>query len=175
MPYSDALDLAFRLQIFEGSPTSIPDIRLDSPKTHPRRCLDLGCSSGDWILAATRSWPNATFVGVDIVIGHQIPVHLFEESDNQNPRDPLASVANTNTFSNPEPQTLRARSNASLNHPVQPYSVTSPSPPLGARIQWVQANFLKPLPFGDGEFDYIHISGIARGVPEDKVRFLVDP
>lgn len=39
------------------------------------------------------------------------------------------------------------------------------------RIKWVHHNFLsKRLPFKDAEFDYIHVRGIAAGVPEDKVR-----
>jgi hypothetical protein len=108
-------------------------------------------------LAASRSWPNATFVGVDLVIGHQIPAQLLEESDD---------TAGT------ELPSLKARSsNIGPGIPIHhPFSASPVSPPRGARIRWVQANFLKPLPFGDGEFDYIHISGIARGVPEDKVR-----
>lgn len=112
-------------------------------------------------MAASRSWPNATFVGVDLIIGHQIPAHLLEESEH--PHDHL-------TPGSTEPPSLKARSNVGPGNPIQP---STSSPPRGARIRWVQANFLKPLPFGDGEFDYIHISGIARGVPEDKVRFIV--
>lgn len=42
---------------------------------------------------------------------------------------------------------------------------------IRSRVEWVQGNFLKPLPFADGEFDYIHVSGIARGVPEDRVSY----
>ncbi|PCH39988.1 hypothetical protein WOLCODRAFT_162007 [Wolfiporia cocos MD-104 SS10] len=41
-------------------------------------------------------------------------------------------------------------------------------PDLASRIEWVQCNFLEGLPFADGEFDFVFIRRIARGVPEDK-------
>ncbi|KAF9644594.1 hypothetical protein BDM02DRAFT_3121636 [Thelephora ganbajun] len=39
---------------------------------------------------------------------------------------------------------------------------------LRQRVSWVQANFLEALPFPNGEFDFVHIKRIARGVPEHK-------
>ncbi|KAG8890353.1 hypothetical protein FRB98_008927 [Tulasnella sp. 332] len=40
---------------------------------------------------------------------------------------------------------------------------------LDKRVDWVYGNFLSaPLPFTDESFDFVHIKGIARGVPEDK-------
>jgi hypothetical protein len=45
----DSLDLAFRMELSGGNPsTSITEYQLDNPKTHPRRCLDIGCGSGAW-------------------------------------------------------------------------------------------------------------------------------
>ncbi|KZT64915.1 hypothetical protein DAEQUDRAFT_769258 [Daedalea quercina L-15889] len=41
-------------------------------------------------------------------------------------------------------------------------------PILAWRVTWVQANFLERLPFADGEFDFVHVRRIARGIPEDK-------
>ncbi|KAH9841838.1 uncharacterized protein C8Q71DRAFT_350714 [Rhodofomes roseus] len=41
-------------------------------------------------------------------------------------------------------------------------------PILAWRVTWVQANFLEQLPFDDGEFEFIHVRRIARGIPEDK-------
>ncbi|KAI1794892.1 hypothetical protein LXA43DRAFT_882893 [Ganoderma leucocontextum] len=39
---------------------------------------------------------------------------------------------------------------------------------LAARITWVQGNFLESLPFPNEEFDYVRVTRVARGVPEDK-------
>ncbi|KAH9936658.1 uncharacterized protein B0H18DRAFT_1114020 [Fomitopsis serialis] len=41
-------------------------------------------------------------------------------------------------------------------------------PILAWRVTWVQANFLERLPFDDGEFDFVHVRRVARGIPEDK-------
>ncbi|EJU04399.1 hypothetical protein DACRYDRAFT_105458 [Dacryopinax primogenitus] len=41
-----------------------------SPSQQPQSCLDIGCGSGSWILAAAREWPQCKFVGLDAV-----PVH----------------------------------------------------------------------------------------------------
>lgn len=45
---------------------------------------------------------------------------------------------------------------------------------LASRIQWVVGNFLKRLPFEDGEFDFVHVKRIARGVPENRWESLFD-
>ncbi|KAF8578606.1 hypothetical protein K439DRAFT_1621189 [Ramaria rubella] len=51
-------------------------------------------------------------------------------------------------------------------HPARPR--TPPLPTLAARITWVLANFLEPLPFKSGDFDFVHVRRVARGVPEDR-------
>ncbi|KAG9003285.1 hypothetical protein FRB94_003231 [Tulasnella sp. JGI-2019a] len=38
---------------------------------------------------------------------------------------------------------------------------------LKQRIKWVHGNFLEPLPFPDGFFDFVRMRRVARGVPED--------
>ena len=39
---------------------------------------------------------------------------------------------------------------------------------VASRINFVQRNFLKGLGFLDGSFDYVRISNVGEGVPEDK-------
>ncbi|KAG8857342.1 hypothetical protein FRB96_005829 [Tulasnella sp. 330] len=39
---------------------------------------------------------------------------------------------------------------------------------LKQRIKWVHGNFLEPLPFPSGYFDYVRMRRVARGIPEDK-------
>lgn len=39
---------------------------------------------------------------------------------------------------------------------------------VSSRISFVQRNFLKGLPFLGGSFDYVRISNVGEGVPEDK-------
>ncbi|KAG8813753.1 hypothetical protein FRC17_001440, partial [Serendipita sp. 399] len=185
---ADSLEVAFRLQLFEGNPSSIPAIRLDNSKTHPRRCLDVGCGSGDWLLAAAKAWPNTSFVGLDLMIGHQLPVHLLGLGS---PAAPVGAPAATATAArDPGSSGLSSsishlRTTPIIGHSPGKNTTTTSSEnnststtstrtrlaelsALESRIQWVQANFLKTLPFHEGEFDYIHISGISRGVPEDK-------
>ena len=146
--YRDSLDLAFRLHLFDGSPSAIPLFRLDDPATHPRRCLDLGCGSGEWIIAAAKLWPHTTFVGLDLV-------------------PPQLSLVDATSLSNQA--TLQPTNPTNLgSHPTLGASTSLPASGQH-RVQWVQANFLRTLPFYAGEFDYIRLSGIARGVPEDKV------
>jgi SAM-dependent methyltransferase len=181
----DALDVAFQLQLFEGNPTTIPEIRLDDVRTQPRKVLDIGCGSGDWILAAARAWPETSFVGLDLVIGHQIPLHLLDSTyspSHDHDSRPRQQRLQQQPQQQQQPQTV----NIGLSSLDQPSTVSPPAPAsqsraakfsvstpvgstLGSRIEWVQSNFLKSLPFLDEEFDYIHVSGIARGVPEDKV------
>lgn len=45
---------------------------------------------------------------------------------------------------------------------------------LASRVEWVTGNFLKPLPFKGGEFDFVHVRRIARGVPENRWEALLD-
>ncbi|KAL5495125.1 hypothetical protein ACEPAI_587 [Sanghuangporus weigelae] len=42
----------------------------------PKRCLDLGCGTGIWIMDALKEWPVCQFVGFDLV-AIQPPVHLL--------------------------------------------------------------------------------------------------
>ncbi|KAF9512047.1 hypothetical protein BS47DRAFT_1115948 [Hydnum rufescens UP504] len=48
----------------------------------------------------------------------------------------------------------------------------NPSSSMYSKIQFVQADFLAGLPFQDCEFDFVHVKGIAAGIPEDKWPFL---
>ncbi|RXW24009.1 hypothetical protein EST38_g1831 [Candolleomyces aberdarensis] len=42
-------------------------------------------------------------------------------------------------------------------------------PSVASRVQWKHGNFLTTkLPFEEDEFDHVHVSSIARGVPENK-------
>ncbi|KAJ7364117.1 hypothetical protein DFH08DRAFT_838383 [Mycena albidolilacea] len=42
------------------------------------------------------------------------------------------------------------------------------------RIQWVHGNVLDCLPFPSDHFDFVHISGIGLGVPEDEWQFVFE-
>ncbi|THH06400.1 hypothetical protein EW145_g4116 [Phellinidium pouzarii] len=87
---------------------------------HPKRCLDLGCGTGTWILDALREWPECHFIGFDLV-SIQPPLSILESAHS-------------------------------------------------SRVKWIHGNFLTTkLPFGDDDFDHVHIRGIARAVPENKV------
>ena len=52
--------------------------------------------------------------------------------------------------------------------PIQPNLSRLGQSSLASRIDWVLGNFLEPLPFADREFDYVYMSRVAGGVPEDK-------
>ncbi|TFY53558.1 hypothetical protein EVJ58_g9389 [Rhodofomes roseus] len=45
---------------------------------------------------------------------------------------------------------------------------------LAPRVTWVNADFLEPLPFRDGQFDFVRMSHIALAVPEDEWQYLFD-
>ncbi|EPT01481.1 hypothetical protein FOMPIDRAFT_56317 [Fomitopsis schrenkii] len=49
-----------------------------APGEHPRRCLELACGMGAWIIAAARDWPDCTFVGYDLM-NVQIPLWVLED------------------------------------------------------------------------------------------------
>ncbi|KAH8921339.1 hypothetical protein BT69DRAFT_1196163, partial [Atractiella rhizophila] len=36
------------------------------------------------------------------------------------------------------------------------------------RIEFVQANYLEPLPFGDESFDFVHLSNGMQAIPENR-------
>ncbi|KAI0095232.1 hypothetical protein BDY19DRAFT_916882 [Irpex rosettiformis] len=42
-------------------------------------------------------------------------------------------------------------------------------PSVAGRIEWVHGNILDKLPFGDCEFDFVHMYSIGLCIPEDKV------
>ncbi|KAF8531463.1 hypothetical protein JB92DRAFT_18427 [Gautieria morchelliformis] len=52
--------------------------------------------------------------------------------------------------------------------PLQPNLTRLGGGSLASRIEWVLGNFLEPLPFADGEFDFVHVKRVARGVPENR-------
>ncbi|KAF8527597.1 hypothetical protein BU17DRAFT_81827 [Hysterangium stoloniferum] len=52
--------------------------------------------------------------------------------------------------------------------PLQPDLMRLGRADLVRRIKWVVGNFLHKLPFEDGEFDFVHVRRVARGVPEDR-------
>ncbi|KAG2022934.1 hypothetical protein CC2G_000646 [Coprinopsis cinerea AmutBmut pab1-1] len=45
----------------------------------PARVLDLGCGTGTWVVDAAKEWPNAEFVGFDLV-NVQVPLKLLDPS-----------------------------------------------------------------------------------------------
>ncbi|TBU34698.1 hypothetical protein BD311DRAFT_650076 [Dichomitus squalens] len=44
----------------------------------PTRCLDIGTGLGLWVISAAKLWPEATFVGLDMV-NIQIPLQVLEQ------------------------------------------------------------------------------------------------
>ncbi|RPD82345.1 hypothetical protein L226DRAFT_541690 [Lentinus tigrinus ALCF2SS1-7] len=46
-------------------------------KSAPKRCLDLGCGLGLWIISSAKSWPETTFVGLDMV-NIQVPHSVLD-------------------------------------------------------------------------------------------------
>ncbi|KAI0274995.1 hypothetical protein BC834DRAFT_965444 [Gloeopeniophorella convolvens] len=68
----DATDHHLWSCLFEGRPTMMA-----TPNYPPRRVLDLGCGVGMWSIDAARKWPDATFVGFDLV-NVQFPLRYLE-------------------------------------------------------------------------------------------------
>ncbi|TFK90784.1 hypothetical protein K466DRAFT_574048 [Polyporus arcularius HHB13444] len=88
-------------------------------KTAPKRCLDLGCGLGLWVISSAKAWPETTFVGVDMV-NIQVPHSALD-------------------------------------------------PDIADRIEWTHTNILRnKLPYDDEEFDFVHVSSLALGIPENK-------
>ena len=138
----------------------LPHISLSDPTTHPRKTLDLGCGSGAWIISAASVWPQTRFVGFDLV--PQITnLSVFEETS-----APDSAATPCRRFSLTERRALKS------SNPHGPCGGSTPTHRrLSERVRFVHGNFLiNGLPFEDGEFDHVRIVGIARGVPEKKVR-----
>nr|VWO94318.1 N/A [Ganoderma boninense] len=47
-------------------------------KPNPTRCLDIGTGLGLWVISTAKLWPEATFVGLDMV-NMQIPLQVLEQ------------------------------------------------------------------------------------------------
>ncbi|PIL31735.1 hypothetical protein GSI_06439 [Ganoderma sinense ZZ0214-1] len=47
-------------------------------KPKPTRCLDIGTGLGLWVISTAKLWPEATFVGLDMV-NMQIPLQVLEQ------------------------------------------------------------------------------------------------
>jgi SAM-dependent methyltransferase len=176
------------------SPSLQPHIQLSDPSTHPKRVLDIGCGVGHWVVNAASLWPNTTFVGLDLVAVQPDPFAMerirrtvTREKERRNRNKEPAKLASPSSKSpipgSEERDTVQAmlRSTTTDSDPRRksPPSVSSsdsgssfgiPANSIYRRIKWVHHNFLtKRLPFKDGEFDFVHIRGIAQGVPEDQV------
>ncbi|EGN93139.1 hypothetical protein SERLA73DRAFT_190006 [Serpula lacrymans var. lacrymans S7.3] len=67
----ESIDHQFVMHVVKS--VSIVDFA-DGP---PKRCLDLGCGAGTWILEAAKQWPECQFVGFDLV-DVQIPLSLVD-------------------------------------------------------------------------------------------------
>ncbi|KAI0756792.1 hypothetical protein C8Q80DRAFT_1215626 [Daedaleopsis nitida] len=106
--------------LMSASKGSLSFADFTSPQSVPKRCLDIGTGLGLWVISCAKAWPEATFVGLDMV-NIQVPLRILD-----------ADVAD--------------------------------------RIEWVHTNVLRnKLPFEDDEFDYVHILGLALGIPENKL------
>ncbi|KAJ6513169.1 hypothetical protein C8R45DRAFT_1059467 [Mycena sanguinolenta] len=112
--------------------------------TPPQFVLDLGCGGGYWAMEAAKQWPNAQIVGFDL---KAIQPELLELD---------ASYM---------------RSLEDAGHSPEPLPIANE---IANRVRWVQGNFLDPLPFHSDHFDYVHISGIGLGVPEDEWQFVLE-
>ncbi|KAI0361391.1 hypothetical protein OH77DRAFT_1516362 [Trametes cingulata] len=50
---------------------------IDFKDKPPSRCLDIGTGLGLWVLSSAKAWPDATFVGLDMV-NIQVPLQVLE-------------------------------------------------------------------------------------------------
>ncbi|KAJ6576596.1 hypothetical protein DFH09DRAFT_1149810 [Mycena vulgaris] len=104
----------------------------------PRAVLDLGCGGGYWAMEAAKQWPNAQIIGFDL---KEIQPELLQFD---------AYYMRSLEDGGESPQTL----------PI--------AEALASRLKWVHGNLLDGLPFPTAQFDFVHISGIGLGVPEDE-------
>ncbi|KAJ7126888.1 S-adenosyl-L-methionine-dependent methyltransferase [Mycena epipterygia] len=112
--------------------------------TPPERVLDLGCGGGYWVLEAAKQWPNAHITGFDLT---QIQPELLQ---------------------------LDAFYMECLQDAGQSAHPLPIADALAARVRWVHGNLLEGLPFPSDHFDFVHISGIGLGVPEDEWQFVLE-
>ncbi|KAF7336691.1 Methyltransf-25 domain-containing protein [Mycena venus] len=104
----------------------------------PQVILDLGCGSGFWAMEAAKQWPNAQIIGFDL---KDIQPELFQLD---------ASY-------------MRCLEDCGLS--PKPLPIANE---IASRVRWVHGNLLDGLPFPSEYFDFVHISGIGLGVPEDE-------
>ncbi|KAK7033191.1 Methyltransf-25 domain-containing protein [Favolaschia claudopus] len=104
----------------------------------PQVVLDLGCGGGYWALEAAKQWPSAQIVGYDL---KDIQPDLFQL----------------------EATYMRCLEDCGLSPEPLPVADETAS-----RVQWVHGNLLDGLPFPSDHFDFVHVSGIGLGVPEDE-------
>ncbi|KAJ7104060.1 S-adenosyl-L-methionine-dependent methyltransferase [Mycena belliarum] len=110
----------------------------------PKAVLDLGCGGGHWALEAAKQWPNAQIIGFDL-------------------RDVQPELLQLDAYY------MRTLEDAGGSpHPLPIASA------LANRLRWVHGNLLDGLPFPSEHFDFVHISGIGLGVPEDEWQFVLE-
>ena len=135
---------------------------MHSFNTPPARVLDLGCGTGLWVLEAAQQW----------TVGASPAAHVR-----------MLNIPQSSSFVGFDLQrTQPDLSRASLA-----------VPDAALRIRWVHGNLYVPLsaivftrltssdcscrlerlPFDSDTFDFVRISGIGLGVPEDEVKFTV--
>ncbi|KAF7316779.1 Methyltransf-25 domain-containing protein [Mycena chlorophos] len=110
----------------------------------PQTILDLGCGGGNWALEMAQQYPEAHVVGFDL---HRIQPELLELD---------AFYMRCLEDSGQSPKTL----------PIVDE--------LANRVEWIHGNLLDGLPFISDYFDFVHISGISMGVPEDEWQFVLE-
>ncbi|ORX54502.1 S-adenosyl-L-methionine-dependent methyltransferase [Hesseltinella vesiculosa] len=108
----------------------------------PTRILDIGCGIGLWVWETSQQYPDCHVTGMDS--------HLPEMQNGSWEKD-IVSRLRTNASSGP-PSTTLPGTNSPTNVP-------------GNNISFIHGDFLKPLPFDDHSFDFIHIQDISRSVP----------
>ncbi|KAJ7274314.1 S-adenosyl-L-methionine-dependent methyltransferase [Mycena haematopus] len=112
--------------------------------TPPQFILDLGCGSGYWAMEAAKQWPNAQIVGFDL---KDIQPELLQL----------------------EASYMRCLEDCGLS--AEPLAIANE---IASRVQWVHGNLLDGLPFHSDYFDFVHISGIGLGVPEDEWQSVIE-
>ncbi|KAJ7227287.1 S-adenosyl-L-methionine-dependent methyltransferase [Mycena pura] len=112
--------------------------------TPPKLILDLGCGGGHWALEAARQWPNAQVIGFDL-------------------NDIQPQLLQLDAFY------MRCLEDAGKSAETLPIVDE-----LASRLRWMHGNLLDGLPFPSDYFDFVHISGIGLGVPEDEWQYVLE-